>query len=1047
MRSKFKWIFTLLVALTMQFSFAQEKTVSGVVSDNVGPIPGANVVVKGTTRSTQTDMDGKYSVKAKQGETLVFSFLGLATQEVKVGASNTVSVKLAADQKVLDEVTVTGSLGVKKRKDAVGSSFTVISAKEMGVANNPNAVRSLTGKVAGLQINNVSNGVDGNTSIKLRTPISFSTNGEALIVIDGIPSNSQVFASMPPSMIESVNVIKGAQGAAIYGEAGVSGVIVVTTKKAVKGEKVSVEFNSGVDFEEVSFVAEKQDLYGQGWSGAWDQYENGGWGELFDGTIRPVGLPQADGSYIEAPYSHIKDNIKQFYKQGSIIQNGVSLRVGSENAYASFSADNQLREFIVKGDEFKRSNFLFKGGVSGKKWSVDGQFNYRVSKTNQSNSDTTLKELQQAASNIPIGQFDNGLGLGGWNVYYDNPFWRRDNNRLENEVNFINANINLAYKINNNIGLKYNAGVRLNTVGQVVHNAELIDNIPLSPVGPGAGSLGQTSAYYNFGETSRNFYGDLMATFDYDLTKDINMSAFVGHNMRKNTLNRIAQGGQNLEIAGWYNIQNVLSPDNPSTLNNTVQEYTSTAEFASVDFGYKDYLFLSLTGRYDHVSNLLPSNRDFFYPSASISFLPSKWKDLSSYNISYLKTYANYTKVGSTAAISNYRVLNFGSLGAGFPYSNTGNSFNDQFSFVDANIKPEFYSTIEAGFVLGMFDDKVTVDFAAYQTNTTNAISNLSTSTASGNLNKLSNIGDVKTKGLDLGLTFNPFKGKEFNWTSNINFSTYTNEVTRLNGQDAVTLYDVSDANINGAIVAAVGESFPYLQGTDWLRDDQGRVIINDVTGLPSVNSVQQNIGKVNPDYILGFTNNFSYKGFGLAFTMDYRKGGKIFSETIYNMTWSGHHTATAYDREAGFLFPNSVLASTGQPNTTVATAAGYGANGAIAYGNTLASLGTHNAIDATAFKVREISLSYTLAPKFTEKLGLSSFRFSVNARNPFIILADDNKGYTDPEASSVYDASTTNASQRVTTATNTNGAAAGLSRVNQYPSTRTFGFAINVGF
>lgn len=1046
MRSKFKWIYTLLLALAMQFSFAQEKTVTGVVSDATGTLPGANVIVQGTKNSTQTDLDGKYTIKAKQGDVLVFSYVGMNNSTVKVGTSNNYNVKLASG-KELETVVVTGSLGIKKKKDGVTNSFTVISAKEMGVAANPNAIRSLTGKVAGLQINNVSNGVNGNTTVKLRTPISFSTSGDALIIIDGVPSNAQNFASMPPSMIESVNVIKGAQGAAIYGELGVGGVIVVTTKRAVKGDKVSVEYNSAVDFETISFVPKKQLKYGQGWSGAWDPLENGGWGELFDGSIRQVGLQQPNGTFIEAPYTGIKDNLKQFYKSGSIIQNGVAVRVGSENAYANFSADNQLRDFVVKGDNFKRSNFLFKGGVTGKRWALDGQFNYRTSKTNQSNAGTTLLELQQGAANIPIGQFDNGDGQAGWTVYYNNPFWRRDNNRIEDNVDFYNTVANISFNVNKNLTLKYNGGIRNTISKQLSYQNELIETIA-----DGVGSIGQVSSFYQYVENSRNFYGDLMLDLKYDLTDNLSLSGLIGHNMRKNTSNTISQGGQNLDIPGWYHIQNVLSPDSPSSLVNSVSEYTSTAEFANFDFSYKDYLFLNLTGRYEHVSQLLPGNRDYFYPSAGVSFMPTKWKDLTSANISYLKIFANYTNVGNTSAVSNYRVLNYGALGNGFPFVNTGNSFNDQFSFVDPNIKPEYYKTIEAGFVLGMFNDKVTLDFAAFKTDTKNAISSVSTSTATGNLSKLANVGSIATKGLEASITFAPYKTDNFNWTTSVNFSTYRNEVLSLEGSNkTVTLYNVNDAansSINGAIVATVGQPFPYLQGSDWLRDDQGRVIINATTGLPSVNPVQQNLGRVTPDYTLGLTNSINYKGIGLSFTMDYRKGGKLFSETIYNMTWSGHLEETAdYDRDLGFIYPNSVLSTTGQPNTSVYTAAGYGSNGSIAYANTLAGLGAHNVVDATAFKLREVSLSYSLPAKYTDKLGLTTLKFSINARNPIIILANNNKGYTDPEASSVYDATTTNAARRTTSAANTNAAASGFSQVAQYPSTRTFGFALNVGF
>lgn len=1046
MRPKLKWILTLLVVFTIQFSFAQEKTIKGIVSDASGVLPGANVIIKGTQTGVSTGFDGSYSIKAKEGESLVYSFMGMSDAVKVVGASNIISVVLKDNAKQLGEVVVQGAVGTKKKKDQVTSAFTVISAKEMGVAANPNAARSLTGKVAGLQINNISNGVNGNTSIKIRTAKSFSTNGEALIIIDGVPSSASNFASMTSSMIENVNVIKGAQGSALYGSQGVNGVIVVTTKKGLSGDKVSVDFNSSLDFESISFVPERQLKYGQGWDGAWDQFENGGWGELFDGSIRPVGLKQPDGTYLEAPYSPIKDNLKQFYNDGSIVQNGIGIRVGSDNGYVNFNADNQLRDFIVKGDNFRRSNFLLKTGMNKGKWSIDGQFNYRVARTSQSDSNTTLEELEQGAANIPIGLFNNGSPYG-WTKYYNNPFWRRDNNRIGQDVNFFNTVANLGYKINKNIGLKYNAGIRSSNTNQVNTRNKLVENKLFEPnLG---GYLGQTSAFYQTNTNDRRFYGDLMLDFDYDLSDKVSFKALLGHNMTKEDSNTVSQGGTRLDVEGWYNIQNVTSLDVLSQLNNFRSKYNTTAEFASVDLGYKDYLFLNLTGRYEHVSQLLPANRDFFYPSAGVSFIPTKIDGLSGNKISYLKLYANYTNVGSTEAVPNYRVLDYGVLGGGFPYNGTI-SYSDLFSRIDANITPEFYKTTEAGFVLGMFNDRVTIDAAAYITNTTDAISNVTTSTASGFSSSLSNIGNITTKGLEVSLGLTPIKTDNFNWNMNFNFSTYKNKVTSLGGQDSVTLYDLSNASgIEGAIVASVGQPFPMLQGTDWVRDAQGRVVIDDVTGLPVTEALQKNLGKVNPDYILGYSNNISYKGFGLAWTMDYRKGGKLFSETIYNMTWSGHLVNTAdHDRDLGFIYPNSVLLSDGSPNTTVYTAGGYDSTrGEIAYAGLLASLGAHNVVDATALKVREVSLSYTLNAKNTKSLGLSNLKFSLNARNPFILLADNNKGYTDPEASSLYDGATTNASRRTNAAVNTNGAAAGFSPVSQYPSTKTFGFAVNVGF
>ena len=239
--------------------------------------------------------------------------------------------------------------------------------------------------------------------------------------------------------------------------------------------------------------------------------------------------------------------------------------------------------------------------------------------------------------------------------------------------------------------------------------------------------------------------------------------------------------------------------------------------------------------------------------------------------------------------------------------------------------------------------------------------------------------------------------------------------------------------------------------GTDWVRDAEGRVIVDAITGMPTSSVKNTYLGQATPKYILNYTNNISYKGFGLAFTLDYRSGHQFFSETKYNLTWNGHSEETAdFDRDLGFIYPNSVTVAGGvsTPNTTVYTGAGYGANdGVINYFTKASELGANNVIDASALKVREISLSYNLNPEFCKNLQISSLRFSVNARNPFIVLAKGNRGFADPEASNNYDGSNRNASQRVGGGSNTSPNANGYIESGQYPSTRTIGFAINVSF
>ncbi|WP_264566650.1 SusC/RagA family TonB-linked outer membrane protein [Flavobacterium sp. N3904] len=1056
MKLKFNGFLVLLVVLVAQLTFAQERSVSGIVSDNAGlPLPGVSVLVKGTKIGTQSDFDGKFTIKAAPTQVLVFSYVGMKTTE-KSASSTTVNAKLSSDATELESVVVTGAMGIKKKKEAQTSTSQVVKGAELNEASNPNIARSLVGKVSGVQVNNTSNGVEGSSKIIIRGFKSINTDGAALIVIDGVISTNEVLSNLPPSIVESSTILKGAQAAALYGSLGINGAVLITTKKGSKSEKFKVTLNSAVDFEKVAFVPEKQDKYGQGWNGAFDQYENGGWGEPLDGSMRPVGLPQEDGSQIMTPYSYKKDNIKAFYQDGLILQNGVTLEVGGENGYGLFQYNNENRNFIVEGDGLNRNNFLFKGGHKFGKFSIDGSFNYNVSSSSQSDISETLANLIQGASSIPMNEFKNAGPLSGWTVYYDNPFWKRDNNRLNRTKDYFNNTLKLAYTFTDNISAEYNGGIQFTNSNQTSTSTELSDASQPIIAANGA-DLSQISSFYQSNSTRREYGGNLLLHFNYKLTDDLGLKFDLGQNLQFYSTNIMSQGGVNLGIPGWYNIVNVINPAIPRNLRNNAFEASSIAHFANVDLDYKSYLFLNLTGRYESTSTLPKNNRNFFYPSAGLSFVPTKaFEGLSSDTMNFLKVYANFTQVGSTAAINPYDTQSLAAVAPGYPFPSTGNSYTDLTTQVDPNIKPEFYTTYEAGVNFAFFNDRLTFDAAAYKTTTSDLISTASTSFASGITNLKTNVGDVENKGFELDLGFTAFQSDDWNWTGRVGYTQYDTKLISLNtGADAIELYDVgADNNMVGSLSAVVGKPFPALMGPQWTRDDQGRVIISATTGLPTVTSTNQYLGKATPDYIINYTNTIAYKNLALTFTLDYRTGNKFFSETKYNLTWPGHLKESAeFDRDLGFLYPNSVI-NTGTAanpvyteNTTVLTGAGYGGSGVIAYYNSFASNGETMVVDGTALKVREISLTYTMPSKLISNIGMSSLRFSVNARNPFVLLASSNQGFADPEASNSYNANTQNGATRVTAVSNTSPNAIGYVQTGQYPSTKTFGFTINASF
>jgi TonB-linked SusC/RagA family outer membrane protein len=1055
MRLKYKWIFTLLVALSVQFSFAQEKTVTGVVSDASGSLPGANVKVQGTKTSTQTDLNGKYTIVAKTGDVLVFSFVGLNDATAKVGAGSVYNANLIEGTE-LKTVQVNSALGIKKKRDEVTSSYSTVSSKELKLASNPDAVRALVGKVSGLTINATGNGVNGSNSIRIRSMLSLTGGTEALIVIDNVISTTDILSTLPPDAIENFTILKGAQGAALYGSQGKQGVVMVTTKKGSKNGKLSVNFNSSADMEEILFVPKKQTKYGQGWYGSWDPQENGGWGPEFDGSIKQVGLPLPDGSIITAPYSSRgSDLLKEFYNTGTIYQNNLSVGANDGNSFFNLNLGNLRRNFILEGDDLNRNTFVINAGTKVNKLTIGANFSFINQRSRQADVNaatsrgdyTLLTTLLQTASNVPVKQFKD-RGLYGWNGYYQNPWWAKDNNRLNETANKIILGINTTYDFSKNISLSYNGSVQFRNNNQVN-----FANVGVTPSSADA-DFSSASSFYRSVFESTFYYGDFLANFNYKLNDNFSLKFNLGQNIQYNLTDRISQGGVNLQIPGWYHINNVLNPAVPSSLRNRKVQTRNLAYFANADLNFKDYLFFNATGRYE--GNSVVQDKYYFYPSfgTALSLTKAIPALVDNSTISNLKVYGNYSKVGSLDPISAYDTANLPVPFANFPFPIPGNSFSETNFYADPNIRPEMYTTYEAGLNLGLFSDRFGIDFAVFKTNTTDLITDTSVSFTTGAANMKSNSGSLEAKGLEVDLSFAPFKNTEFKWNGRFNYSTSETIVLDAGESNSIEIFDLGNSNIDGSIVATDGLPFPYINGTDWIRDNNGNVIVN-ASGTPTPSSRLGNLGRATPTYTLGLTNSFEYKGIGLSFTADYRTGHYFLSQTKYNLTWNGHlDDSGEVDRYNGWVqFPNAVTVvggvSTPYNGLTGGNYNGTGvANRTQNYYGLASSLGAHNLIDATSFRIREISLSFMLPKKLLNNTGIETFKFSVNARNPFVWLASGNKGYADPENSSQIDTSNSNAARNAN-GTLTNSSRNGLGFIGDanYPTTRTLGFTVNMSF
>jgi TonB-linked SusC/RagA family outer membrane protein len=1047
MRSKFKWIFTLIVAFTMQFSFAQEKTVTGVVSDDLGAVAGASVVVKGTTRGVTTDFDGNYSISAKAGDVLMVSFAG-QTGSVTVGAGNVYDVKLSA--LVGEEVIVTGALGIKRKADEVTTSYTVVKNDELTQASAPSLAQALVGKVSGLQITTTNSSVNSSNSIVINGPRSITGNNQALIVIDNAISTATVFQSLPPEIVESVNVIKGAQGSALYGEAGSNGVIIVTTKRGGgKDGKVSVNVTSSIDFQQISYLPVRQTRYGQGWYGENIAIENGSWGAEFNGANLPVGLPQADGSQIYAPYVGNSDNIKDFFRTGTILQNGVSISGGDlETGFVRLSLNKLTNNFVIDKDDLNRSNVSFRAGKKMGRLTVEGGANFYTTKVNsaaanQSNDSSGIYALLlQAATNIPISAFENSGINGHWTAYYRNPYWMRDNIRNAQTSNFFSGNLSLQYEINKNINIVWNPNVQLTTGSSTTFvNAFATGSSPETDIYSSYSTRSIISSFSDNTDYRRELYSDVLVNLNYNLTDNLTFAANVGNNIREFYFKRNSVGGSNLDTYGsFYNYNNVLQPSLASALDNDYSKRRTYSFFANVDLGYKEYLNLNLTARNDWSSLLDKSNNSYFYPGVGLSFIPTKaFPSIKGKVLHYAKLYTSYTGTGNSTAVSIYGIDAVGSVASGFPFGDLSSYVVNQ-NPTYAFIKPERNYTKDIGVSLGFFNDRLTLDGQYYYTQTKDLITRATASATSGLSSALLNVGELHNTGFNLDLGFTAIKAKEtgdFGWNTKVNLSHYLTIVDKVApGQKEVNLLQGGNNGDTG-IFAIEGQPFPSIKAIGYQRDEQGRVKLA-ANGNPLYSSELINFGRTTPDYVLGLTNIFAYKGVTLKTVFDYRTGGKFYSAVKGQLAWTGNLVESAENgRTGGFIFPNSVVDTNGdgifEPNTNVVTGGNSYNSYQTYFSNDNYNNNAENSIlDGTAFKVREVALSYTFPKKLVENMGITNLTLGVNGRNLFLWLPKENKYYTDPESSN-------------TSAGNSN--AFGITTVGQYPLTRTYGFTLNLTF
>ncbi|PJJ10869.1 TonB-linked SusC/RagA family outer membrane protein [Flavobacterium sp. 1] len=1001
MKLKFNGLLVLLVVLVAQLTFAQERSVSGIVSDNAGmPLPGVSVLVKGTKNGTQSDFDGKYAINAKPTDVLVFSYIGMKPSE-KSASTTTLNVKLASGATQLESVVVT-AFGIKRKPKDLGYSVSSIKAEEITNDAEPDLVRSLNGKVAGVNVG-VSTGVAGAANrITIRGVTSFSGNNQPLIIVDGIAysdpqvtTSSQVtggggyesaLSSLDPNDIASVDVLKSTSAAALYGSRAVNGVIVITTKSgspsSKKTNKLSVNVGSAAYLENVNNLPDFQNTYGAGSNFNYSN-SNGSWGPRFDSLATIPTWPTLLAAFPSqfgptVPYVAKPNNVKDLFRTGTVTDNTVGFNYSGEEGSFNATISNMAQDGYIPYNTYDRTGFSVGGNFKlANKLTVGANMSY--SGTKQVGAFFGENQFDGAASSFARTMFlarnwdmnlpyedANGASVTPNGTQFDHPLWSWKHDQIITHTNRTVGGVNLNYEFNENISATYRAGMNRYTLDR-----NQIRDLHSRADG-GVGSL------TNDKFTNEDIESTLLVNFDYKLSDDFGMKSILGANFLQNNNSRLAFYGKGFSVPNVFTFGNTL---NVSNLADYRFEKRNIGLFADVTFSFKDYLFLNATARNDWSSSLPKSNNSYFYPGVNASFILTDALHMDNDILTFAKIRGGWAKVGKDA-VSEFTSATYA----------LGNSYNGNPTIAnptdlgDQNVKPEFTEEIEFGTDLEFFKKRIALGLSVYKKTSTNLITPITVPTSTGYLTYNTNLGAMVNKGLEIELTLVPVQTNDFKWTLFSTFTKNDNEVTKL--KDGLDRF-----NLQANTVAYVqkGEAYGVFYGSKFARDDEGNFLINQSGGGIIADPTPGIIGDPNPDFKMSFINTFKYKNFTLTAQFDYRKGGDISSSTIESLLGRGV-TKDTEDREKTYIIPGYYGDSNG---VAIVDASGNKIPNTVqlsmnelyfspAGGNTFAinSVDEADIYDGTVFRLRDVNLTYSLPQEMLKKSPFGQVSISLLGSN-----------------------------------------------------------------
>ena len=980
MKTKINLILTFITLMVSMVAFSQQ-TISGSVTDENGvPLPGATVFVQGTSNATTTDFDGNFSINASNGDTLEASYVGYNSSSQTVSSS--VANFTLSQSTALDEVVITAQ-GIARKEKALGYAVTTITSEDIERKPETDISKILTGKIPGVQINTGGGFLGTNTNVIIRSKNSISGSNQPLYVVDGAPITGNRSFDLDPNNIATTTVLKGLAASALYGQDGRNGVIVITTKTGsglAKSKGFEVEVSHTTSFLEVSNLPEFQNQYGQGADNTINTTYFGTWGARFNGQEVPhhLSIPAYANSFPEYQgatdiYRAHPNNVNDFFDVGVGNITSVLISNSTENNSVNFSYSKSDQVGYVEENRLVRDNFSF-----GSKTTLSNKLSLSTSVLYNKTIDTRPTRnffdlLTWIPRNLDIHNLPYQDPNDGSSVYYrvtiTNPIWQQKNSQFKEDADRLFMKAQLDYELNDNIKLSYlYSNDYYNELNRDYQNKGGAD----SPLG----------YLQTFDDKDRiTTHRASVNISNLEISEDISLTGVAGFESKNQTASIIGLSSDDQVVFDFINHNNFRETsalDSTSSLN-------TVGLYSQMEFDYNDYIYFTLTARNDWASTVAEENRSIFYPSASVSYILSDSPGFDSKG-NYYKLRASY---GTSANFPSPYLIN-PTLDASpnawiNPFNGGVVSYNGLSSYLpNPDLLPELLKEFEFGVETKLFNNFVDLDLSIYKRIVEDQILSSSLPTSTGYSATTINAGRIDTDGVEAALTLNlitPSTSDGLAWSMTTNFTTYWTEVVEL-PVDRIAFGD----GINHAI-----EGLPYgvFRGTYSMKDDEGNLLIHPDTGKiifsDDVGAEDKLIGNPNEEFYLTNINSISYKNLTFGLQWEYVHGGDIYSVSASNLLRRGV-TRDTEDREGTYIIPGVI----GDPNTgeVVLDANGnkiknniqIGANDL--YFINLMDVDENIVFDASVFRIRDISLSYSVPESLLENSPFGSVVVSAQANN-----------------------------------------------------------------